>query len=73
MKPVIYLAVAYENDNGEIAIVFSDTDMDCSFITLRGAEVVKQGELGKADMLKLHNNSELFTDHKGSLTSEDTN
>ena len=73
MKPQVYLAVAYQHDNGEIAIVFSDTDSDCSFITLRGSEVVKMGDLGKIDMLKLQNCVDLFTDFSITIDAKETN
>ncbi len=61
MKPQVYLAVSYRNHNGEIAVVFSDIEGDCSYFTLRHNEVVKQGELGKADITKLQDRAEMFT------------
>ena len=70
-KPEVYLAVTYQHSNGEVAVVFSDMQGDCSYFTLRDCEVVKMGELGKADITALHNRTDMFT--SWTAPKEDTN
>jgi len=70
-KPEVYLTVVYQHSNGEVAVVFSDMKGDCSYFTLRGCEVVQQGELGKADITALHNRTDMFT--SWTAPKEDTN